>query len=420
MTILYNLAFFIFSIVYLPYLLIKRKWHKDFSMRFGFLKDLETSSAPRIWIHAVSVGEVVVIKNLLDEIRQRYPENPIVISVVTQTGFEMAQKISSQEDQVIYAPLDFSLSVRRYIDAINPRIYINAETEIWPNLLTQLHRRGVPIVQINGRISDRAFKGYRFLKSAISPVLNYISFFCMQSDLDASRIKELGASQKRIEVVGNMKFDDILDSNQKELPNSIVDDIEEFFVAGSTHPGEEEIILDIFKKTKSRFENLRLIIAPRHPERANEIVELVQRKGFRAVKFSQMYDLIMDQETVVVVDTIGHLRSLYRLAKVVFVGKSLTVQGGHNIIEPAYFEKPIIIGPYMQNFKDITALFLQNNAIVQVKDKKEFGKELEHLLGDSVLCEELGVRAREVIEQYRGASEKTFDMISIILSKAKE
>ena len=422
MTIVYDLVFFIFSIIYLPYLLIKRKWHKDFVMRFGFFKKIDVGdlNVSRIWIHAVSVGEVVVIKNLLDEMRQRYPENPIVITVVTQTGFEMAQKILSQEDRVIYAPLDFSVSARKYINAINPIIYINAETEIWPNLLTQLHRRGIPIIQVNGRISDQAFKGYRFLRPIIKPILNYVSFFCMQSNLDSDRIKELGVCEKRIEVVGNMKFDDILDAHQKELPNFIVDEVEEIFVAGSTHPGEEEIVLDILKRIEKRFENLRLVIAPRHPERANEIIELVQQKGFKAVKFSQMYDLIMDQKTVVVVDTIGHLRALYRLAKVVFVGKSLTVQGGHNIIEPAYFEKPIIVGPYMQNFKDITALFLKNNAIVQIKSKNEFTKELERLLEDSVLCEELGMRAREVIEQYRGASEKTLDMISAVLSKAKK
>ncbi|MDD3375406.1 MAG: 3-deoxy-D-manno-octulosonic acid transferase [Candidatus Omnitrophica bacterium] len=422
MTILYDLAFFIFSIIYLPYLLVKRKWHKGFAMRFGFLKEIDigNSNVSRIWIHAVSVGEVVVIKNLLNEIRLRYPENPVVITVVTQTGFEMAQKISDEVDQVIYAPLDFSLSVRRYIDVINPRIYINAETELWPNLLTQLYRRGVPIVQVNGRISDQALKGYRFLRPVIKPILNYFSFFCMQSNLDADRIKELGACSERVKVVGNMKFDDILDEHQKELSNSILDESEELFVAGSTHPGEEEIVLDIFKRIEKRFENLRLIIAPRHPERTGEIIDLVEKKGFKAIKFSQVYDLIIDQQTVVVVDTIGHLRSLYRLAKVVFVGKSLTAQGGHNIIEPAYFEKPIIVGPYMQNFKDITALFLQNNAIVQVKDKTEFAKELERLLEDPVCCEEQGRRAREVIEQYQGASEKTLDLISTVLSKVKK
>jgi len=422
MTILYDLVFFIFSIIYLPYLLIKRKWHEGFAMRFGFFKkiDIGDLNVSRIWIHAVSVGEVMVIKNLLNEIRLRYPEYPIVISVVTQTGFEMAQKISNQEDRVIYAPVDFSLSVRKYINAINPRIYINAETELWPNLLTQLWRRGIPIVQVNGRISDQAFKGYRFLRPIIKPILNCFSFFCMQSSLDADRIKELGACPKHVEVVGNMKFDDILDAHQKELPNSIVDEAEELFVAGSTHPGEEEIVLDVFEKAEKRFENLRLVIAPRHPERANAIIELVEKKGFKAIKFSQAHDLIVDQKTVVVVDTIGHLRSLYRLAKIVFVGKSLTVQGGHNIIEPAYFEKPVIVGPYMQNFKDITALFLQNNAILQIKDKNEFSKEFERLLDDPVCCEELGVRAREVIEQYQGASEKTLDVIADIVSKAKK
>ncbi len=419
MTILYDFLFLVFSILHLPYLLIKRKWHQDFTMRFGFLGklNLNNSNIKSIWIHAVSVGEVVVIKNLLSDIRRQYPENPIVISVVTQTGFEMAQKISNPEDHIIYAPLDFSLSVKKYIKAINPCVYINAETEIWPNLLTELKRCNIPVVQVNGRVSDQAFKGYKFFLQFIRPIFQSITFFCMQSELDADRIKFLGVAEKQVEVVGNMKFDDILDDHQKELSGLIIDENEELFVAGSTHPGEEDIVLDVFSKVQNQFKNLRLVIAPRHPERADEIVGLVEKKGFKAIRFSQVYDLIVDQKTVVVVDTIGHLRLLYRLAKVVFVGKSLTAKGGHNIIEPAYFEKPVIVGPHMENFKNITELFLRNNAIIQVENESALIIEIEKLLSDPIACEEMGMRAREVIEQYRGASEKTVNIISDVLNR---
>lgn len=419
MTILYDFLFLVFSIFHLPYLLIKRKWHQDFTMRFGFLGklNLNNSNIKSIWIHAVSVGEVVVIKNLLSDIRRQYPENPIVISVVTQTGFEMAQKISNPEDHIIYAPLDFSLSVKKYIKAINPCVYINAETEIWPNLLTELKRCNIPVVQVNGRVSDQAFKGYKFFLQFIRPIFQSITFFCMQSELDADRIKFLGVAEKQVEVVGNMKFDDILDDHQKELSGLIIDENEELFVAGSTHPGEEDIVLDVFSKVQNQFKNLRLVIAPRHPERADEIVGLVEKKGFKAIRFSQVYDLIVDQKTVVVVDTIGHLRLLYRLAKVVFVGKSLTAKGGHNIIEPAYFEKPVIVGPHMENFKNITELFLRNNAIIQVENESALIIEIEKLLSDPIACEEMGMRAREVIEQYRGASEKTVNIISDVLNR---
>jgi len=416
MFLLYDLLFILFSFLYLPYLLLKRKWHKDFWTRFGFLdKDkLKLAEKERIWIHAVSVGEVVLIKNLLVKIRSSYPNCQIIISVVTKTGFDLAKSIVARDEVVIYAPLDLSFAVRRYCDVLTPKIYLNAETELWPNLLTELHKRLIPIVQINGRISDQAFKGYKTFKSFLFPVLSCISCFCMQSESDAKRIKELGAAEGKVFVVGNMKFDDVLDGKTGQIPQAMASRKGKTLVAGSTHPGEEQIILDVVLRIKPQFSDLSLILAPRHPDRAGEIIDLCTEKGFKAIKFSQIQETI-DPGTVIVVDTIGHLRALYSLADVVFLGKSLTAKGGHNIIEPACYGKPIIVGPFMQNFRDITKLFLEGDALIQVAHKAQLEQGIEKLLRDENLRRKMGMNAQAVIKNNQGATDKTFAMISRVM-----
>lgn len=415
MFLIYDILFIIFSIFYLPYLLLKRKWHNKMAMRFGFFKkeDLGLSDKKRIWIHAVSVGEVMVIRNLIKKIKAAYPQFQIVVSVVTPTGFSLAKTIVDSEDTLIYAPVDLSFAVRKYVRLIDPILYLNAETELWPNFLTALHARDIPIIQINGRISDSAFKGYRFTKFLFKRILSFVTVFCMQSELDAKRIQIMGADEGKIYPVGNMKFDDAAPIHIQGLPRVLMNSNDMVFIAGSTHPGEEEIILNIIHEIDRQFPNLRLILAPRHPERAQEVMRLCTQKGFMAIKFSELKERL--NEEVVVVDTIGHLRSLFSLADVVFVGKSLTVKGGHNIVEPACFGKAIITGPFMQNFRDITKIFLENEAVVQVKDKNELQTAVLRLLQNKALRVNLGNNARNTIEKYRGATEKTFEIISCIL-----
>ena len=419
MIILYNIFYFLFCLLYLPYLLIKQKWHKDFPTRFGFLdkKALGLNDKKKIWVHAVSVGEVQVAQNLIKALRVYRKQYQIIISTVTKTGYGLAASFVEEDEVVIFAPLDFSFIARKAVDILNPAIYINAETEIWPNLLTALSNKGVAIVQVNGRISDKAFGGYQKLKRFIAPVLQRYRIFCMQSSRDKERICSLGARERDVHVVGNMKFDDI--PVFEEDLSLRVDPSQELWIAGSTHPGEEEILLDTFKKIQDRFPSLRIILAPRHPERADEIAALITEKGFKPLKFSQTYDLILNSNEIMVVDTIGDLRKLYRLARIVFVGKSLTVKGGHNIIEPAFFEKPVIVGPFMQNFRDVTQLFLDNEAIVQIKDEEELFDKVCMFLNDEAQCEELGLKARGVIEEQRGATEKTLDIICGIVEKLR-
>jgi len=418
MVFIYDILFILFSLLYLPYLLLKRKWHAKMGMRFGFFKKeaLGLADKKRVWIHAVSVGEVMVIRNLIKKIKTAYPTYQIVVSVVTPTGFELAKTVMSDGDTVIFAPVDLSFAVRKYVRLIDPVLYLNAETELWPNFLTALHARNIPIIQVNGRISDSAFKGYKFFRFFFKRILSYVTYFCMQGELDKKRIEAMGAPEEKVYAVGNMKFDDVSTADVHGLPPVLTHSNETIFIAGSTHPGEEEIILDVARSIERQFPYLRLILAPRHPERASEIMRLCTQKGFTAVKFSQIKDVL--NEEVVVVDTIGHLRSLFSLGDVVFLGKSLTVKGGHNIVEPGCFGKPIVIGPFMENFRDITKIFLENDAVIQVKDKSELQTAVVRLLQDKALRARLGNNARNAVEKYRGATEKTFEVVSSVLGRA--
>ena len=395
MFILFDLVFLLYALVYLPYLLLTKRWHPDFSQRFGiFPKKIQAQlgAASNIWVHAVSVGEVMAVEGFIRRLKERWPSHTVVCSVTTKTGYELAQKRFGQIACVIAAPLDFSFIARRFVRLIRPKLYIAAETEIWPNLFGRLHQEAVPIAIINGRISDRSFGRYQCIKALMKPVLAKVSVFAMQSDVDATRIKELGANPEKVFMVGNIKFDDISRDGPPTKPFGGGNG--ELWVAGSTHPGEEQIILDVFKQLP---QDWRLVIAPRHVERAQEVMRLVVQAGL--------------QERVSVIDTVGRLRDLYAQASLVFVGKSLCVGGGQNVIEPAAFAKAVIVGPMMENFRDIVACFKTDNALVQVNNTAEFEAVVKALAGDEQKRKALGLRARVVIDKNQGAGERTLKRI---------
>jgi 3-deoxy-D-manno-octulosonic-acid transferase len=406
MPILFDLVFLLYSILYFPYLLITGRWHADFPQRFGFFsEDLKARFNHRgrnIWVHAVSVGEVVLAEGFINRLRDRWPGCVIVLSVTTKTGYELAQKRLSESAIVIAAPLDFSLSVLSFIRHINPKFYVAIETEIWPNLFGFLHAKQIPIAIINGRISDRSIGRYRMIKALLKSILSKVGVFAMQSQLDAERIKELGAPYTKVHTTGNLKFDDVKDG----LAESLGFAPQPLWIAGSTHPGEEQIILDVFKKLSG----WSLIIAPRHVERVEEVMHLITQAGFKAFKFSERKGAGSSDE-VVVVDTIGQLRNLYASASLVFVGKSLCVGGGHNVIEPAVFAKPIVIGPMTENFRDIVACFKAEDAIIQANDILEFENTILNLSLNKDKREILGARARDVVNKNQGASARTLELI---------
>ncbi len=406
----FNLLFLLYTLIYLPYLLLTGRWYKGYGSRLGlFSSELQArlKGNSNIWIHAVSVGEIMAIAPVVAQIKARFPNQSIVVTVTTKTGYALAQSKLAQSAIVLASPLDFSWVTSFFVRLINPKIYIAAETEIWPNLFNCLSKRKVPIVIINGRISDRSFGRYKAIKIFLSKTLQKVSLFCMQSDIDANRIIELGAIKQKVLVLGNLKFDDLVLSqeNVNELPapkNRLL------WIAGSTHPGEEEIVLKIFSQHK---DSCALMIAPRHVERSEQIAQLVQSKGLKAVRFSQLSSNSWSSDTVVIVDTIGHLRSLYSKASFVFVGKSLCGGGGQNIIEPAFYAKPIIVGPMMENFRDITELFKNKDAIVQVKDAEQLEYEVGYLLKDENVRTQLGRKALEVVKANQGALDRTLKIL---------
>lgn len=414
MTIVYNILFCLFGMFYIPYALIKGKWHEGFKKRLGKFSENEIkrfSERNNIWIHAVSVGEVLAVTRLIDEIRKVYPNHRIVCSTVTQTGYKIACQRLAKDDIVIYAPLDLSWIVKKYIRSINPLIYISAETEIWPNVYTQLHKVHIPIMIVNGRISDKGYQGYRKVSFLTKKILRMVKVFCMQSELDRERIINLGASRERTINVGNIKFDVLDNQGHFLLSDFGYQEDDQLFVAGSTHKGEESIVVEIFKKLSKTHAELRLVIVPRHIERADEVCGQVLKAGFQAVKFSQRNNNFLNQDDVLVVDEIGKLQSFYKVSHCVFIGKSLVDGGGQNMIEPAFYGKPVWVGPHIQNFKDIINIFLKENALVQVDNAEQLYLSMDSFLNNPERLKQLGMAAKKVVEDNRGATLRTVEEI---------
>ncbi|MBL7157112.1 MAG: 3-deoxy-D-manno-octulosonic acid transferase [Candidatus Omnitrophica bacterium] len=422
---IYDVFFLVFSIIYLPYLAIKGKAHRDFRERFGKLPSLfkEISSRRPIWVHAVSVGEVLAAKNFVEMLSTKFPDRKIVLSTTTKTGNTVARKILKGDILKFYFPLDFSFVVKRVVNTINPSILIIMETEVWPNLILELSRRKIPIMLINGRISDRSFKGYRKITFFFNKIIKKMSCFCMQTKIDAERIKTLGAPETSVRVTGNMKFDveASKDSGRRHEVNKSdlgITESDELIIAGSTHGGEEEIVLETYNKLTRKFTNLRILIAPRHIDRVGTIKRLVEQKGFEGVllsRFRKGPKKSVSKKAVLILDTLGELSQLYSLATIVFMGGSLVKRGGHNIVEPAMFGTPIVFGPYMHNFRDMARLFLEREAAMKVKDRDELLETLETLLRDENKRNVLGRNAKELINKSKGATSRNLREVTELI-----
>lgn len=306
----------------------------------------------------------------------------------------------------------------RFIEWIHPKIYIAAETEVWPNLFYALQRKAIPIILVNGRISPRSFCGYGWVRPFFKKIFQGISWWCMQSPLDAQRAIGLGALPERVQVVGNLKFDEAVELESMDPKSYSFWDHPCLWIAGSTHSGEEEILLDVYQEASREIKDLRLVLAPRHVERTPEIIVQVESRGLRPWLLSQSDQPTFNARTVGIVDRIGHLRQLYKLATLVFVGKSLKGKGGQNILEPAAFGKPILVGPHMQNFESIMATFLKAGAIIQVRDAEELKQQLLGLLKDPDKRQRLGEAARCVVKENQGALHKTMTAITHLLARS--
>lgn len=398
-------------IAYVPHLTLRKKWHKGLKIQMGlWSKEFSglLSHERNIWVHAVSVGEVLAIKSFIDQMIVKYPRHRFILSTVTRTGYAVAVAQIDKRVQVMYAPFDFSWVVQKYIKVIRPKLYVAAETEIWPNLYKYLKLNHVPIIQINGRLSDKSFRGYRKIKPFLKKTLQKVDRLCMQSDNDRDRVCQLGADRQKVNVTGNLKFDNMQSAEAVERSALGYAKADLIWIAGSTHPGEEKIIIDVFKELRTMYPVLKLILAPRHIERAAEVLALIKNNGLQCTCLSER---LTQQKEVFLVDTIGQLRSLYSLADFVFIGKTLVGKGGQNILEPAQFAKPIIVGPHMQNFRAVMDVFVAADAVKVVCDQKALCSMAKNLIDDVHLRKTLGSKAKCILEEHQGATEHTIKLI---------
>lgn len=413
MYIIYNLLLILATIILSPYMLFKLatvpKYRGGISQKLGRVRKgvLKVLGGTRpIWVHAVSVGEVMAAHPLIRELRKRYPGRKLILSTVTVTGNFTAKKRVPEADAVFYFPFDYPWVVRRVIRIINPAIVLIAETELWPNFFRELKRQGIPSALINGRISPRSYGNYLKLKVLFTQVFDQVTLFCMQSDEDAERIKDIGAPPDRVLVTGNLKFDQKIPTIQ--TTSVAIAAGRRVITAGSTHRGEEAILLETFTRLRKKYPDLVLIIAPRHPERFDEVCGLITNSGYECQRRTRLKGPVRD---VVLLDTIGELRAFYGACDIAFVGGSLVKVGGHNLLEPAVMKKPVIFSRYMFNFKEISEALIQAGGGFMVRDKEELYAQLDSLLSNKELSASMGERAFKVIAANSGATARTINAV---------
>jgi 3-deoxy-D-manno-octulosonic-acid transferase len=404
----------------LPYYLWRGRsdgrYRRTFRERRGHLPSGIRSERPSIWIHAVSVGEVLAAATLAEPLKARYPERPLFLSTTTVTGHAVALERSAAFDGLFFAPFDFPGPVRRVLAAIRPELLVLIDTELWPNTIRETHRSGARVALVNGRISERSFPRYRRVRSLLSRVLAPVDLFLMQSDLYARRLVEMGAAAERVRVSGSLKFDAAAAAEPGPELSERLATPGPLFVAGSTVPGEERAVLEAFAVVRAARPDCRLLIAPRHPDRAPEIESLVRTAGFDCLRRSTMQaGDWQESRQVALLDTLGELSRVYALATAVFVGGSLEPRGGHNILEVAAVGKPILVGPHMQNFHDIAELFRNEGAMLEVRGGRELGEAVAALLVDPGRARNLGERGRLLTERNRGVVERTVDALAGLL-----
>jgi len=430
MYFIYNILLFSISFLALPFILFAmlstKKYRSGLSQKVGFVPDsiLSKLSGERpVWIHAVSVGEVITAIPLIRKLKKKYPDQKIILSTVTVTGHYTATLNAKEADAVIYFPFDYPFIVKRIIRTINPKLFLPLETELWPNFLRALKRNRIPSVVINGRISKDSYQRYRWTRFFFSKVLANIDAFYMQTDVDARRITDIGAPRDRVVIVGNLKFDRplpiVTEEEKAELYSMLyVKEGQKIFIAGSTHRGEEDSILDIFKTLKKHHPDLILILAPRHPERFNEVVNLIIRHRLRGIKRTALTRQAQTNPyDVILLDTIGELSKLYSIGTIIFVGGSLVSKGGHNVLEPAVHKKAVLFGPHMDNFLEISRHLKNNGGGLQINTKEELLTHARKLLSDDTLRNDLGEKAFEIISHNQGAIEKAMEIIETFIAR---
>lgn len=421
MIIIYNILIFIGIILLfplmIPMILLSGKRRKTVLQRLGIAKpDIpHPTSHNRIWVHALSVGEVLSAVPLIEKLRDRFGAQEILFSASTQTGFEIAnERLRKYADGLFFFPYDFILSVKHIAKKVRPDIVVIVETDIWPNFLFEMERQNVPVILANARLSKKSFSGYRrfsFTKSLFSK----FSKICAQSDKDARRFRHLGTPSDSVMITGNVKFDQAAPTSDADI-ESLKDALNirtgrRIILAGSTHKGEETILSEAFSRIRKTDDDLLMIVVPRNPERGGSVRRIFESAGFSAFTMSELKESPHEKTDVIVIDVIGLLTKLYALADIAFVGGSLTRFGGHNPLEPAIFSKPILFGPDMSDFAEISEMLLDAGGAVQVNDAESFHETATLFLRDEEKARKTGEQAFKVFQANKGAVQKTLDVI---------
>jgi 3-deoxy-D-manno-octulosonic-acid transferase len=406
---LYSFIYLIAIIILLPFEYLKRpqeirrKWLRE---KFGLIKEVKGNS---IWIHAVSVGEVLAASPLIKRINEKYPSKSIIISTITDTGQKVARERTPEGTDILYLPFDLPSILKRVLSKVRPELLIVIETEIWPNLIRVFRENGIPVLLLNGRISGNSFRGYRKIVFFMKRVLSHFDFFGMQGEEYADRIKRLGVDSQKVRTLGNFKFDtkppgDIPAWTEK-LSGRVI-------TAGSTHEGEEELITGVYLELKKAFPDLNLIIAPRHPERFKPVEDMLRSKGVSFVKRSAIDGMNSGPSlkgAIILLDTVGELSSVYGVSDIAITGKSFRGQGGQNPLEPAYWSKPIVCGPHMENFPFVQE-FYREGAALEAKEEELYAK-LKDLLLLPEKAKAIGLKAGELFRKNAGAVERAMEII---------
>jgi 3-deoxy-D-manno-octulosonic-acid transferase len=371
-----------------------------------------------IWIHAVSVGEVLSLQNLTKEIKKHHPDWIINFSCLTNSGFHMAEQKLKGVDEIFFLPLDFRFVVKRFFRRFKPEVFVLAESEFWPNLLRVAHEQTRGVILVNGRISSRSFKRYKNVRFLVERVLRNISIFLVQTDKDKEMLLHIGIDPSLIQVAGNLKAEIELPVLSREDLKSIRDDLNipekaKLIVAGSVRKGEEELLLEAFSEAREKRSDLLLLLAPRHPDRAEEVEAVCREYPFSVKRRTKL--LRGSRWDILILDTLGELANFYALSNAAFIGGSLVPWGGHNLLEPAFYGKPFFFGPYMDNFSHLADTFIRAGAARLVKTKKDLVNMF--CMKDEKELHEMGRRAQSTLQSLQGATIKTLRAIETLMSE---
>ena len=429
MRIILDLLYLLAAVVYSPKVIYRAVRHKRYRTgwdhRFGKISR-RNHNKKCIWLHAVSVGEVNAAKTIIKEIENKFEDFEIVISTTTDTGFARATNLFSSNHQVFYFPFDFSWIMQRAFNNIRPAVCLLMELEVWPNFVRIAQQSNIPVIVVNGRMSDKSYPTYRKIKPIAKKIFSKVTLTLAQTEEYAQRFKELGCPDDKVIVTSSLKYDTAQITDKVEGTDDLAAQLkignEKLWIAGGTGNDEEKILLDVFEQLKqnSQFSDLRLVIVPRKPERFNEVAQIIENSSFKLIRYSLIKNNNTpppnDNQAIILGDTMGDLRKFYSLATIIFVGRSLVPMGGSDMLEAAALGKCTIFGPHTFNFKQTVDVLLANSGAIMVKDGKELLQIIQKCLSNTDFAQSIAKNGQEVIRKNQGATETTINQIAKFLT----